>query len=97
MVIETDVAARVVLYATDADRDADDLSTRAFGTDPTGDHGVHIDLLTTVGDLVWRKTPAAIVFNGDGSPTSSIYATVVNESGSTDTVTVTVTFVPMEA
>jgi uncharacterized protein DUF4082 len=43
--LTTDKAARVRLYSTTAKRDAD--LARAVGTDPTGDHGVMFDFVTT--------------------------------------------------
>lgn len=93
--IQTDIAARVRLYCTTADRDAD--IDRVIGVDPTGDHGVLFDFVTTSDILTWRLTPVVDGSQMDGSPTASIPITVTNLSGSTDTVQVDLTYITTEA
>lgn len=92
--LETDVEARVRVYGTDADRDAD--AARPVGTDPTGDHGVLLDFVTTTGDLAPRLSPQVDCSNLDAMPTDTLYMRVTNLSGSTDTVEVTLTYIPTE-
>ena len=90
--IETDVAARVRVYSSTASRTAD--ASRPIGTDPTGAHGVILDFVTTPSVLEWWLNPAV-----DGYMTTStdtVPVAVTNLSGSTDTVTVTLTWVRSE-
>ena len=41
-------------------------------------------------------TPATIGFNMDPTPTDNVYAKIVNKSGATRPITVTITFVQLE-
>jgi hypothetical protein len=93
--VETDVAARVRLYATPGDRTAD--AARPIGTDPTGDHGVILDHVTTPGDLEWRMSPTVDGSSMEATPVAGIAAAITNLSGATDTVQVTLTYVPTES
>jgi hypothetical protein len=88
--ISTDVPARVRVYLSTATRDADEA--RAVGVDPTDDHGVMVDLVTTVGELSWSMSPSVA---GHCATVAGI--SVTNLSGSTDTVTVTFTEFVLEA
>lgn len=54
--IDTDRPARIRAYAGPAQRDAD--VTRPRGVDPTGDHGLLLEFVTTATDLAWTLTPA---------------------------------------
>lgn len=89
--IETNVPARVRLYTDNTKRDAD--QTRAIGTDPTGDHGVMFDFVTTTTLLSADLSPLI-----DGFVASGVDAgiTVQNRSGSTETVAVTLTYIRSE-
>lgn len=91
--IETDRAARVRVYSSTADRTAD--ASRPVGTDPTGDHGVLLDFVTTVGELDWRLTPAVDGYTEDG--TDQVPVAIGNLSGAASTVQVTLTLVRTEA
>lgn len=91
--VETDIPARVRFYASEAHRDADE--SRAVGADPSGDHGCFLDVVTTAELLTVTLSPTVDVHTADG--TDDIYYTIQNRSTSTDTVSVTVTFVPTEA
>lgn len=93
--VQTDAAARVRLYATAADRTAD--ASRPVGTDPTADHGVILDHVTTVGDLDWRLSPIVDGSSMDAPPVANIAAAITNRSGAARTISVTLTFVPTEA
>lgn len=57
--IQTSRAARVRLYGTVAQRDAD--VNRAVGVNPTGDHGCFLDFVTTSADLDWTTSPPVTV------------------------------------
>jgi hypothetical protein len=90
--VETDVAARVRVYDSTASRTAD--ASRPIGTDPTGAHGVILDFVTTVSTLEWWLNPVV-----DGYTTANndtVPLAITNLSGSTDTVTVTFTWVRSE-
>ena len=89
--IETSHAAWVTLYADTASRTAD--SGRLETTDPTPGSGVLSEVITT-GATTQLITPGAICFNS--SPTATTYAKVVNKSGSTANVTVTLTYLRIE-
>jgi hypothetical protein len=96
MKIVSSCKARVQLYATAAQRDAD--AGRAAGTDPTSgtQHGVIVDLyLNDAGQLSWLLSPSAEGSNGDVSPSTSIYYRVTNLD-TVQAVTVTVTYLPLE-
>jgi hypothetical protein len=86
--IETDKAARVRLYTTTTGRDADE--TRSFITEPDANNGVMFDYITTSGDLSNDLSPTVDGFVATGT---AIPITVTNLSGSTGTVTVTLTYV----
>lgn len=90
--IATDRAARIRLYTSTAARTAD--TSRPAGTDPTGDHGVMLDMVTTSGDLDWGLSPAVDGYL-DTVGTAVPFA-VTNLSGSTGTVTVDLTWVQTE-
>ena len=88
----TSVAARVRLYNSTAQRDAD--ATRAVGVDPVGDHGLIVDVVTSVGVLSLELSPAA-----DGylpGTAGAVPITIDNLSGATSVVTATLTYVRTE-
>ena len=80
-----DRACRVVLYATSADRTAD--AARLIGTPATPGTGVLCEFAPTASGTT-DCGPAIVYYNGDGSPTSSIYYAITNLSGATHTVQV---------
>lgn len=92
--IQTSHAAWVTLYVSDAARDSD--ASRSETTDPLPGSGVIAEVITT-GAQTQIITPGAIGWNNDGTPSTTVYAKVVNKSGSTANVTVTLTFVALEA
>ena len=69
------------------------LAFRLETTDPTPGSGVLSEVITT-GAVTQLITPGAICFNS--SPTATTYAKVVNKSGSTANVTVTLTYLRIE-
>ena len=89
--IETSHAAWVTLYTSTTARTAD--AGRLETTDPTPGSGVLSEVITT-GAITQLITPGTICFNS--SPTATTYAKVVNKSGSTANVTVTLTYVQIE-
>jgi len=88
--VQTSVAARVRLYATTEKRDAD--ISRAPGNAVFGNHGLYLDVVTTAGELIWFVTPVAI----GRCDTSAVPITVTNLSGSTNSVTITLTTLSLE-
>ena len=93
--IETTHASWVTLYTDTTSRTAD--ASRLETTDPLPGSGVIAEIITSDG-ATQRITPGTIGWNNDpGAPTSNIYAKVVNKSGSTADITVTLTYVQIEA
>lgn len=91
--IQTSVAAWVRIYTTSAARAAD--SSRTEGVDPLPGAGVLAEVITT-GDATIGMTPGVIGFNDDNAPTSSIYLAITNKSGTSSTVTTTLTILQIE-
>lgn len=76
--------ARIRLYRTDGDRDAD--AARPAGTDPAlyAEHGIILDLLVTGSFCDWRLAPMVLGAGGSGSAVSfSSYAVQNLAPGST--------------
>ena len=92
--IQTSHAAWVTLYTSIPARSAD--STRNETTDPLPGTGVIAEIITSDG-AVQNITPGTIGWNDDTTPSDKIYAKVVNKSGSSANITVTVHFVQIEA
>lgn len=92
--IQTSAAAWVRVYTDDTSRDAD--VTRSEGQDPTAGSGVITEVRTTGAQTV-LITPGVIGFNNDATPSTNIYLSVTNRSGSTTPITVTLTAIRLEA
>jgi lysophospholipase L1-like esterase len=92
--ITTDKPARVRLYDTAAHRTAD--VARSSSVDPTGEHGCYLDLVTGLSSLTKTLSPQVDGSNFETIPVSDIPITVTNLSGTTGTVTVTVSFISTE-
>ena len=90
--IQTSHAAWVTLYSDTASRTAD--ASRAETTDPTPGSGVLAEVITT-GAATQLITPGTICFNSSAAGTT--YAKIVNKSGSTTNVSVTLTYLQLEA
>ena len=92
-VVSTDRPARVRLYATVAYRDAD--ASRPKGTDPSGDHGVVLEVITASDLLEVTLAPVVngAVLDGGGS---MVPITVDNLDSTTGTVTVTIDYLRTE-
>ena len=90
--IQTSAAAWVTLYTDTSSRTAD--ASRQISVDPIPGSGVLSEVITT-GAQTQLITPGAICFNSVGTGTT--YAKIVNKSGSTTNVQVTLTYVALEA
>jgi len=85
--ITADKASRVRFYATAAARSAD--VARPKGTDPTGNHGVLLDVSFVPGELTKILTPSALLMAL--GTFGAVPVTITNESGSAAAVTVELT------
>lgn len=92
--IETSAAAWVTLYTDPNARTAD--ASRNQTTDPAPGGGVLAEIITTAA-TTQLITPGTIGFNNDSPATDNVYLKVVNQSGTTTPVTVTLTYVQLEA
>jgi hypothetical protein len=92
--VQTSAAAWVRLYTTDAARTND--NTRVQTTDPTPGSGVIAEVITT-GAQTQLMTPGVFGFNDDTTPGNTIYLAITNLSGSTASITVTLTLLRLEA
>lgn len=91
--IQTTAAAWVRLYTDISSRTSD--SSRAEGVDPSAGAGVVAEVVTTGAQTV-LISPGTLGFNNESSPVTEIYAAVTNKSGSTATITVTLTILKIE-
>jgi len=91
--IATSAAAWVRVYVSTAARTAD--ASRAEGADPTPGSGVIAEVITT-GSQTILISPGAIGFSNESSPSTNISLAVTNKSGSTASITVTLTAVQLE-
>ena len=91
--IQTSAAAWVRIYTNTASRIAD--ASRAEGADPSPSAGVIAEVITTGAQTI-LMTPGVIGFNDETVPNSNIQVAVTNKSGSTTSITVTLTLVALE-
>ena len=91
--IQTSAAAWVTLYTDTTSRSND--SSRLETTDPTPGSGVVAEAITT-GAATQIITPGIIGWNNDGTPSTNVYVKVKNKSGSTQAITVTLHYLPLE-
>ena len=92
--IQTSAAAWVTLYSDTGSRTND--ASRNESTDPLPGSGVIAEVITT-GAAIQKITPGTIGWNDDGVPSSNVYLKVVNKSGSSQAITVTLHYVQLEA
>ena len=92
--IQTSAAAWVTLYTDTTSRTND--ASRSETTDPVSGAGVIAEVITT-GAATQKITPGTIGWNDDGTPSSNVYLKVVNKSGSTQAITVTLYYVQLES
>ena len=93
--IKPSVAAWVTLYTDAAARTAD--NNRVQGADPAPDAGVIAEVITTAAATEVKMSPGVIGWNNDATPSTTIYARVVNKSGSTGTISVELKLLKLEA
>jgi hypothetical protein len=92
--IQTSVAAWVRIYTDSASRTAD--ASRSQTTDPSLGSGVIAEVITTGAETI-LISPGTIGFSNESTPSTNIQLAVTNKSGSTGTVTVTLTVLQIEA
>lgn len=85
--ISTSVSSRVRAYVSNAYRSSD--VGRAITVDPTGDHGVLLEVRTTSEWLDINLSPATVLYTAS----NTLPLLVSNLSGSNSPVTVTLTFI----
>lgn len=97
--IELSSYARVQLYATESKMEADE--TREIGQMPVSGkpHGVILDFaaVSTPSYLSFVLSPPAVGANQESVPSSAIPIRITNLDSTTQSITVTLTFVPVEA
>ena len=93
--IKPSVAAWVTLYTDTAARTAD--ANRVQGADPAPDAGVIAEVITTTAATEVKMSPGVIGWNNDATPSTTVYAKVVNKSGSTGTIDVELKVLQLEA
>ena len=81
--------AWVRLYVDAASRTAD--ASRSEGADPAPGSGVIAEVRTSANDQAVLITPGVMGFNNDDPRTENIYVSINNRSGSSATITVTLT------
>lgn len=91
--IQTSHAAWVTVYTSNAARVND--QNRLEVTDPQPGSGVIAEVITSDGALV-PITPGTIGWNNDSTPSTTAYIKVVNKSGQTRDIDVTLHFVQLE-
>lgn len=89
--VATSRPARVRVYATSAQRTAD--ASRAVGTNPTGNHGLLFELVTSTGLLEYILSPVVDFMADTGS---DFYAAVTNLDSVAGTVATTYNYVRTE-
>lgn len=92
--IQTNYPAWVTLYTDSASRTAD--ASRLETQDPLPGSGVVAEVITTSGNLTQLITPGTIGFNNDGTPSTTVYAKVVNKHSSSVAITVTLKYLKLE-
>ena len=92
--IQTDAKAWVVVYTDTTSRTND--ANRTELEDPVAGAGIIAEVITA-GAVTQKITPGTIGFNDDGTPSNNAYLKVVNKSGGTNTINVTLHFLQLEA
>lgn len=92
--IQTSAAAWVRIYTDSASRTAD--ASRLEGDDPATNSGVIVEVITTGAETI-LLAPGVVGFNNEATPNATISMAVTNKSGSTGTITVSLTAVQLEA
>jgi hypothetical protein len=96
--VQVSAAARVRLYINSAARTADASRSNQVPPTPGTQSGIITDLyLDTSDKWTWQMTPIAIGYNWDVTQSTTIYYAVTNIGSSSENITVTLTYVPMES
>lgn len=90
--VNVDQAMRVRVYGSDAARDAD--AARPIGEDPTGEHGLILELVLDAA-TDWTLAPPAAGFNP--LPTDSQFYVRITNLAALGDVSATFAYVPLEA
>ena len=91
--IQTSAAAWVTVYTSSAARTAD--ASRTITSDPTPGSGVIAEVITTSANTQ-IFSPAVLGFSDEVSPSTDIQVKVVNRSGSTAAITITMKLIQLE-
>jgi len=91
--IQVNAGAWVTVYTSSTAQSND--ASRAITTDPTPGSGVVAEAITTTATTTYF-TPAVYGYNADPSISSTTYLKVYNNSGSSNTITVTLTYLKLE-
>lgn len=94
MKVSTSHAAWVTIYSDNTSRQND--ASRDITVDPDPGLGILAEVIT-YGQDSQIFTPAAMCWNSDSTPSTNAYVKVTNRSGSSVPITVTLTFVALEA
>jgi hypothetical protein len=93
--VQTSVAAWVTLYTDTTSRSND--TSRDITTDPSPGSGIIAEVITQSSGQTIIIAPGTIAWNDDsGTPTGNVYLKVVNKSGASSAVTVTLTVLQLE-
>jgi len=92
--IQTSAPAWVTIYSDAGSRLSD--ASRLENTDPEPGAGVIAEVIHTTAAQTTKITPGTIGWNDDTTPSKNIYLKVVNKSGSTAAITVTLTILQLE-
>jgi hypothetical protein len=92
--ITTTAPARVRLYTATAKRDAD--TSRPVGTDPTGDHGLILEFVSTASLLAADLSPTVDGFDGKTTPDGNIPYTITNTGTGAAAIGCTLTWIRTE-
>lgn len=94
--VATDKPAWVRLYTSPTKRDGD--AARLVNVDPTGDHGVILEVITKAGQLSYELvSPTPSGFSGENPPSANIAYRISNVDSSAGPVTVTFTYQQQES
>jgi hypothetical protein len=94
LAVEVDQAAWITVYCSQAARTAD--AGRLETEDPSPGSGVLAEIITTGAQQI-TMTPAVNYFNFEAVPADEVYIKVVNKSGASNTITATLSIVPVES
>jgi hypothetical protein len=96
--VTVSAAARVRLYINSAARTSDVSRSNQIPPTPGTQSGIITDLyLDTSDKWTWQMTPIALGYNWDSTQSTNIYWAVTNIGTSSENVTVTMTYIPMES